>query len=74
MSLKSKWERADEALLRNEVRNKLTPQQQIKELDIREGVGEGAKKERARLNTLIELSNAHQEKKKKGKKDENIRT
>jgi len=54
MNSQRKKEKSKESLERKETRDKLTPQQQIKELDIREGKEVGAKKERARLNAMIE--------------------
>jgi hypothetical protein len=47
-----------------------SPQQQLAELDLRLGKGEGAKKERARLKRLID--NPSLAKKAKGKKDEEV--
>ena len=54
-------EKQTEAAVRKELRDKLTPQQQLKELDIREGKGIGAKKERARLQSKIDGVVPHQE-------------
>lgn len=45
--------RHDEATGRQEVRDKRTPRQQIIILDQRLGVGQGAEKERARLQAKI---------------------
>lgn len=42
-----------EAQDRKRGRDSITPEQQLKELDLRLGVGQGAIKERQRLNNLI---------------------
>lgn len=46
--------RREKAKYRQEERDKLSPREQLKELDKRLGKGVGAQKERARLQTLIE--------------------
>ena len=56
-----------QAAERKEVRDKLTPTQQLRALDYRLGKGEGAMKERKQLENLIE--NPPQKKKKKKTND-----
>ena len=53
MSNKPLSEKQDEARIRQELHNKLTPQEKLAKLDQRLGEGVGAIKERERLNTLI---------------------
>ena len=47
-------EKRQQAFARQEARNKLTPAQQLAKLDALLGKGKGAKKERARLEKLID--------------------
>ena len=47
-------ERQIEAQVRQDFRDKLTPQQQLSELDNRLGTGVGATKEREKLQRMIE--------------------
>jgi hypothetical protein len=47
-------EKRQQALARQEARNKLTPAQQLAKLDALLGKGKGAKRERARLQKLID--------------------
>lgn len=49
----NKKRRKEEAIKRNAAWNMLTPEQKIKDLDIRLGVGLGASKQREKLNKLI---------------------
>lgn len=48
-----KEQRRREALARNEEWQKLSPEEQLKELNQRLGVGIGAQKQRARLNKIL---------------------
>ena len=50
---RSRQERRESALELQEERDKRTPQEQIKRLDTKLGIGKGAKKERAKLEKLI---------------------
>lgn len=61
----NKENRVESAKERQEARSKRTASQQVKELDIRLGEGEGATKERKRLQKILE------ENKVKNKKKEN---
>jgi hypothetical protein len=51
---RSRQERREEALTRQEERNQRTPKQQIQHLDKILGKGQGATKERARLAKMME--------------------
>jgi len=51
--LRNKRARQEDAIEREAARAELTPKQQIARLDKRLGVGEGAEKERARLEAMI---------------------
>lgn len=53
----NKKRKQEEAIKRNEEWNRLTPEQQLKELDIRLGKDKGASKQRNRLNKLISKEN-----------------
>jgi hypothetical protein len=50
-------DRRDDARDRLEITNALTPKQRIERLDVKFGVGLGAVKERARLQSLIQRGN-----------------
>lgn len=52
--MKSKDQKKEEALLRQEEYKKLTPQQKVLKLDLALGGGNGAKKERKKLSYEIE--------------------
>jgi len=78
-SVKNVKTRKEDAKVRQEQRDKRTPQDQLKRLDEMLGVGVGAQKERTRLKAVIEHSNkpkqaeeavAEEEKKFKVKKGE----
>ncbi len=47
-------QRREEAVSRQAERDSRTPEEQLEKLDLLLGVGEGAKKERARLHRIIE--------------------
>ena len=64
MEQRRRKERQEEASVRTVARSKLSDVQQLAELDIREGKGIGAVKERARLQTRIEAVKSHVEEKK----------
>lgn len=53
----------EEAQKRMEIWQRLSPKEQLEILDRRLGVGEGAKKQRARLAILLETRNKKQEEK-----------
>lgn len=53
----NKKRKQQEAIKRNEEWNRLTPEQQLKQLNIRLGKDKGATKQRNRLNKLISKEN-----------------
>ena len=57
-----------EAIVRNEAWAKLTPEQQLADLDIRLGKGIGAKKQRARIQHKIDNPQIEVQREKKKKK------
>ena len=52
--MKIKQQKREDAIKRNELWNKLTPQQKIQQLDQKFGIGIGAKKQRTKLQKQIE--------------------
>lgn len=70
--MKTKELKKQEAIDRQELRNKLTPIQQLEKLDKMFGKGKGAKKERIKLQKIIETqSNFDKTKREEKKKREN---
>jgi len=61
--MKSRIEKRDEAMGRQEIHDKLSLQQRLIKLDRKFGVGEGATKERNKLETQLEKITKQGEKK-----------
>lgn len=62
--MKTQQQRHEEAIVRQSAYDKRTPEQQLQILDERLGKGLGAKKERAKLNSIIAQRAAKKNKKK----------